>query len=124
MKISKLESETYYLDHPKHSYAIMTITSKGDFMVNSDWGFGSYAWRSCGSTLNEVKDFLSSLDEGYFKGKMQHNFQYMGVKKIFIKKFVDNLWPIFQDLQKEFKFQKCVRDGIVTEVEFEDDENI
>jgi len=100
-----METESYYISDPKHSFAIMAISEKGDLFINGDWGNSNFAWRSYGpeNSLRAFKRFLIGLDEGYWKGKMEHNLHYMSVKKTVIKHFVDNTWPLFKILQQELK---------------------
>lgn len=107
MTITKQASESYYISHPDHSFAIMAITENGDLFINGNWGQSNFAWRSYGSekSLEAFKEFLVDLNEGYWKGKMQYNLGYMDVKKVVVKNFVEHTWPLFQLLQDELKKQ-------------------
>src|SRR4051812_2767048 len=102
--VIKSKSESYFIRHPQHSYAIFSISENGDLMCNSDYGQANFSWRSFGDTgLENFKKFLTELDEGYWKGKMDYNFSYMGVKKMVVNNFTKNVWPLFQLLCEEFK---------------------
>lgn len=98
-------AESYYISHPEHSYAIFQISEKGDFAINSDYGISSFAWRSFGQgqTMDEFKKFLISLDEHYWKGKMQYNLNYMQANKSNITAFLNHVYPLFKDFQKHLK---------------------
>jgi hypothetical protein len=103
--INQQASESYYISHPEHSFAIFAISENGDLFINGDWGQSNFAWRSYGveKSLTAFKAFLCDLDEGYWKGKMQYNLGYMDVKKIVVKNFVEHTWPLFQILQQHIK---------------------
>ncbi len=100
--IKKNNAESWYISTPEHSYAIFCITDEGDLMINSDWGMSCFAWRSFGP--RPFKEFLSKVNESYWKGKMgTQAHSYMGIKRTAVKQFVDNVWPLFQILQTELK---------------------
>lgn len=105
MIINKQESESYYISHPDHSFAIFAISENGDLFINGDWGQSNFAWRSYGAekSLEAFKRFLVGLNEDYWKGKMQYNLGFMDVKKIVVKNFVDHTWPLFKILQDHIK---------------------
>lgn len=103
----KSDAQTYYIRHPEHSYAIFMINDKGDLMINSDWGISCYAWRSYAGTF---KQFLIDLNESYWKQKMQYNLNAITrrIPKRDLDRFTDNVWPIFQELQKILKSETII----------------
>lgn len=104
LTIKKDASESYFIRHPEFSYAIFSISETGDLMINSDWGQSNFAWRSFGEVgMANFKQFLSELNEGYWKIKMEYNMSYLKCPKAVINHFTKNVWPIFQILQAEFK---------------------
>jgi len=100
LKYWKNKAESYYINHPTQSFAIIMINEVGDLMINSDWGILNNAWRQANP---DFKTFLAGLDEGYWKQKMSYNLNNMRFPKKEVKRTVDNVWPIFvvfQDLLK------------------------
>jgi len=59
--------------------AQIVITSDGMFSAVSDYGNFSFSWRSIGSCT--FKEFLISLNIGYFGGKMNGSYAYVVYNK-------------------------------------------
>lgn len=107
MEVTTQQAQQYYVTHPNHSFAMFCISEAGDLFVNGDYGQSNFAWRSFnsrdGKTLKSFKEFLCSIEEGYWKGKMEHNMNFMEIKKGRVRAFVDNTWPLFKLLQEHLK---------------------
>lgn len=104
--IQKQIADSYYIKHPSCGWAVFMISETGDFMVNSDFGTSTFAWRhSGGKGLSEIKQFLTELNEDYWKGKLEYNLNYMGCKKSQIKNFLNHIWPAFEYLQGQLKIE-------------------
>ena len=105
LAITKQQAEQYYVTHPNHSFAMICISEAGDLFINGDWGQSNFAWRVFAQekTLLNFKRFLVDINSGYWKSKMQYNMAFMDIKKVYIKRFVDNTWPIFEVFQQQLE---------------------
>ena len=75
----------------------VVITEDGMFAAVTDYGNFSYTWRSFGK--GDFRDFLQSLNTGYFATKMAQGLAYIVHSKnsifIFIFSFLTNFYMIY-----------------------------
>lgn len=72
--MSRMIREYVLRDEHKRWLAQVLITEDGMFAAVSEYGNFSYSWRN---TNMEFRQFLLSIDEGYFADKMQTGMAYI-----------------------------------------------
>lgn len=80
----------------------VVITTDGFFAAVTDYGSFSYTWRCFGEM--DFRAFLSTLDEGYFSGKMVTGMAYVihnNQVKTAAKRFTAEVLPVLQEVLKK-----------------------
>lgn len=100
--MSEVKSKSYTLrDENNQWLGQVVITSDGMFASVTDWGNLSYAWRSYG---NDFREFLCSLNVGYFGSKLYTGMAYILYGKKCEKscsRFAEMILPALQKVLRE-----------------------
>lgn len=102
----KVDSESITLKNDNKNWlGQIVLTSDGAFMSVTDWGNFCFTWRSYGgNTLREFKEFLLSINSGYFGCKMAEGIGYIVSARAVEQKcyvFAEKILPVLQRYIKD-----------------------
>ena len=101
-KIMEVKAKSYTLTKNNGWLGQVVITTDGFFAAVTDYGSFSYTWRCFGEM--DFRAFLSTLDAGYFSGKMVTGMAYIVYNnrvKEAAKRFTAEVLPVLQEVLKQ-----------------------
>jgi hypothetical protein len=99
-KITKDPAYQYYIAVDGQDWATFTISMKGDFFINSGWGYWACNWRSFGT---DFKGFLIRMDVQYLILNILRQQIEFGGKKTIHKRVEEAITILFAKFQQELK---------------------
>jgi len=74
INVTKSTADTYYLCGPEFEWAKVIVCPEGDLLIQGDYGYFAYSWRSFGP---DFKAFLSDITPEYVFQKFDNNATYL-----------------------------------------------
>lgn len=88
----------YYVSVEGHSWATFTFSDKGDFTINSDWGYWCCNWRSFGA---DFKKFLKEINTHYLISNLLRQQIQFGGKKSIYPRAEEAITVLFKEFQQQ-----------------------